>query len=137
MRTDIRGEKAASQIPSKGLKVGSKENADAEGFPRLQSRQKSRDLQFLHTHTHTHTHTHIYICIYIYIYIYINIYIYIYLKAIRLEENRPVQLTPGFISSLVIKLVVVNKSSLFKHDSSEQHSPLDCIWDQNDRLPTS
>jgi hypothetical protein len=38
MRTDIQGEKAASQIPSKGLKEGSKDNVDAEGFPRLQSR---------------------------------------------------------------------------------------------------
>jgi len=63
MRTDIWGGKAASQIPSKGLKVGSKDNADAEGFPRLQSRWKSSDLQFSH----------------------------IYLKAIWLGENRPVQ----------------------------------------------
>jgi len=63
MRTDIQGENAASQIPSKGLKVGSKDNADTQGFPKLQSRWKSSDLQFLH----------------------------VYLKAIWREENRPVQ----------------------------------------------
>jgi hypothetical protein len=46
--------------------------------------------------------------------------------------------TPGFISSLMIKVVIDETSSLLRQDSSEQHPPLDCMCDQNDsqRLPT-
>jgi hypothetical protein len=40
--------------------------------------------------------------------------------------------TPGFVSSLVIKVAVDKTSSLHRHDSCEQHLPLSCMCDQND-----
>jgi hypothetical protein len=42
-----------------------------------------------------------------------------------------VQQTPGFISSLVIKLAKDRTFSFLRHDISEQ-LPLDCMWNQND-----
>jgi hypothetical protein len=50
-----------------------------------------------------------------------------------------VQQTPGFISSLVIKLAKDKTSSLLRHESSEQLPPLDYTCDQNysQRLATS
>jgi hypothetical protein len=52
--------------------------------------------------------------------------------ALQHGENRWVQQTPGFISSLVIKLVKDRTSSFLRYDISEWLPPLDCMWDQND-----
>jgi len=42
--------------------------------------------------------------------------------------------TSRLISSMVKELVIDKMSSLLRHDISEQHSLLDCLWDQNDTL---
>jgi hypothetical protein len=56
--------------------------------------------------------------------------------ASLLGENRQMQQTPSYLSSLTVKLVIGKTSSLLRHDSSEQLPPLDYMWDQND-LQTS
>ena len=48
----------------------------------------------------------------------------------RHGENRRVQWTPGFISSLVIKLARDKTSLILRHENSAQLQPLYCMWDQ-------
>lgn len=59
-------------------------------------------------------------------------YFSVCLQALQDGENWLVQLIPGFLSSLVIKLKKIETSSLPRHDISERLPPLNCMWNQND-----
>lgn len=59
-------------------------------------------------------------------------YFDVYLQELQDGENWLVQLTPGFLIPLVVKLKKIGTSSLPRHGISERLPPLDCMWDQND-----